>query len=709
MFPAKQGLGPKVLYTSFENFSAAFTGHGSVKLCSYVRQASGVDQKIISLLDSKVRAQKWHYDQGNSLIAKTFVQAVFETLITSSLIDQLLAATTSDQMYALLKEFQGSDYQFLSARQRLHILSLLVTKPMYDHWAGMGSNGEGIALAVLKASLPAQGDSILGGLEKASTLDLQKYPDGTADHDKALVSRLFSRIDDAFIFGNDNLMGFMQALKVIVGHSPSLKGRVQELKDGGQKGLITWETGSTHQPGDLSVGGADLLDNGQVKVKMRVFAMGKGIASTDMPYHLPGSEKEFKPFQLVRLISQPDLSLVSQAVGPATDDIVEVPAVFIAFIAQKQTIDNITTTGMIALDVVSLATGAGELSLAIEGASYAVKLRRVWQVYQLANAGANLAVHIMGDQVPPSVKIAVDIWNVTVIGIHVGNLSVQGFKSASEFLDAAMSGNASEKVNNADAATRASLIDAFRKYHRAFKDMVKNGDFKKLSTQNESAANDLANNEKIIVEQAQKSGFSLDEGEVTDSENISSASSAAPSGALAADGTFVNKSVESDFQDYIARKTRKGLIAKVREDWKAAVDNFKYDSPIARGNRFNEFAVKKQWYDYNEIVLENGKRLDAYVPPKDGLPGEIISRKATSLEDIKLSTFEAYLKEMKVKYAPGTTIRSLKYKEDLFGTVLEGNLFLEIPEVNQTFEEIGSYTKLAQEKYNIILRFKPEP
>lgn len=124
---------------------------------------------------------------------------------------------------------------------------------------------------------------------------------------------------------------------------------------------------------------------------------------------------------------------------------------------------------------------------------------------------------------------------------------------------------------------------------------------------------------------------------------------------------------------------------------------------MARGNEFNKKAIDNDWYDYNEIHLENGKRLDSY----DLDLGEIVSRKATNLEDIELSTFESYLKEMKSKYHKGIRIRSNKYP-DLDGKKLKGKQILEIPESNKNFDKIQEYIDLAKNKYNIEIRFKPE-
>ncbi|MFT9821116.1 hypothetical protein [Lysinibacillus sp. NPDC056185] len=105
--------------------------------------------------------------------------------------------------------------------------------------------------------------------------------------------------------------------------------------------------------------------------------------------------------------------------------------------------------------------------------------------------------------------------------------------------------------------------------------------------------------------------------------------------------------------------------------------------------------------------MSNGKRLDSYDPIK----GEIVSRKATDLENIELSTFESYLKEMKVKYEPGTIIRTDKYADfipPIDGQPLKGKQILEIPASNKNFSGMQEYIDLAKNKYGIEIRFREE-
>ena len=126
------------------------------------------------------------------------------------------------------------------------------------------------------------------------------------------------------------------------------------------------------------------------------------------------------------------------------------------------------------------------------------------------------------------------------------------------------------------------------------------------------------------------------------------------------------------------------------------------ESPVARGNEFNRTVREADIYDYHEIYLENGKRLDSYDPDV----GEIISRKATDLDKISEETYRKYLSEFSTKYSKGTKIRSNAYPE-LDGTTLQGQYILEIPASNADLSNIEYYKEIASE-YDVILRFTEE-
>ncbi|WP_416394978.1 polymorphic toxin-type HINT domain-containing protein [Allohahella sp. A8] len=159
----------------------------------------------------------------------------------------------------------------------------------------------------------------------------------------------------------------------------------------------------------------------------------------------------------------------------------------------------------------------------------------------------------------------------------------------------------------------------------------------------------------------------------------------------------------ADYDKYIARKRKQGTEPKDPTEYGKSRDYFEKNSPIARGNKFNEKARDSDWYQFHEIHLANGKRLDSYDPEK----GLIVSRKATDLDDITEASFRNYLKELNVKYPAGMVIRSDKYKDELDGKVLTGKQVLELPDSNLSSPNIERYREIARE-YNIELIFKPE-
>lgn len=159
---------------------------------------------------------------------------------------------------------------------------------------------------------------------------------------------------------------------------------------------------------------------------------------------------------------------------------------------------------------------------------------------------------------------------------------------------------------------------------------------------------------------------------------------------------------ENNYQKYVERNQKAGKQVRNRTDWKEASDYWTKESPMARGNRYNQTVKDADLYPYNEVHLSNGKQLDSYDP----VAGEIISRKATDLDKITEETFRGYLSEISEKYSAGTVIRSDKYPQ-LDGLKLEGDYILEIPASNAKLNNIKHFEDIAKE-YNVKLRFTEE-
>src|SRR5262249_42144234 len=97
---------------------------------------------------------------------------------------------------------------------------------------------------------------------------------------------------------------------------------------------------------------------------------------------------------------------------------------------------------------------------------------------------------------------------------------------------------------------------------------------------------------------------------------------------------------------------------------------------MMRGNDFND--AQKGVYDYSEVTLENGKRVDGWSPGR-----EIVSRKETQLAELSEKQAENYFNEFLDKYGPGNRVadtpKARAEYPHLIGQPLDGNLILEVP------------------------------
>ena len=186
-------------------------------------------------------------------------------------------------------------------------------------------------------------------------------------------------------------------------------------------------------------------------------------------------------------------------------------------------------------------------------------------------------------------------------------------------------------------------------------------------------------------------------------DGASAAVSANAPKALPPATTLIENAADREaYEKYLKRKAREGKTPREFDDWKQQSDYMRNQSPLARGRRFDQKAKNEKWYDYHQIHLANGKRLDSYKPET----GQIVSRKSIDLSKISIYTFEQHLKELVSKYRVGTIIRSNTYPR-LDGKVLQGKYYLEVPDYNKDLPELEKFINLAR-KYNVEIIFKPE-
>ena len=122
------------------------------------------------------------------------------------------------------------------------------------------------------------------------------------------------------------------------------------------------------------------------------------------------------------------------------------------------------------------------------------------------------------------------------------------------------------------------------------------------------------------------------------------------------------------FADNAENKSNKGKLP----DWLQEL--------FDKGNQFNK--ENRSRYPYNEVEVKGSKKnyvVDSYLPNQ-----EIVSRKNTQLSEVEEKTAIGYLNELKLKYAPGSTITDSPFNPNVLkGTTLQGDMILEVPIQNK--------------------------
>ena len=514
-----------------------------------------------------------------------------------------------------------------------------------------------------------------------SSLKEQDFPKFIAllkEDNYKVFNRLYTDLDDAVLFyGNNNYTGFVKFLIEIYKKINSNTSLSQEII-----GELSREKNEFSVILNVTPTNTRFFQRGWYHPEQRkvsVYAMertmvpiktthGQDITPKDIKGEKIG---ELSPLSFVLIYkTNSGVSLIEEALSTAGSSSIyyAVPAIFLDYYQHKKHLDKIEKDAAFAFDMLTIGSSGG-----VALATKISKVRRVWATIEVIGAVGNIAANTaqsMNANLP--FAKAVHYYNLAMGVIGIKNITQLGYGVAK---------NLAKNVKN-----NAKLLENYEHWQREVAQL-----------------DNLPQAERQLIENQREvlKGLELTN-EVKGVENLIKTVNTEQK--LLKNGKFIDDLLEADYQKYLTRKSKQGKAPKDRLEWKESRDYWLNDSPMARGNEFNKKAIDNDWYEYNEVHLKNGKRLDSY----DEIKGEIVSRKATDLESIELSTFESYLKEMKNKYSAGIKIRSNKYKTELDGKVLKGRQILEIPESNKNFDKIQEYIDLAKNKYNIEIRFKPE-
>ena len=518
-----------------------------------------------------------------------------------------------------------------------------------------------------------------------SSLKEQDFPKFIAllkEDNYKVFNRLYTDLDDAVLFyGNNNYTGFVKFLIEIYKKVNSNTSLSQEII-----GELSREKNEFSVILNVTPTNTRFFQRGWYHPEQRkvsVYAMertmvpiktthGQDITPKDIKGEKIG---ELSPLSYV-LIYKTDsgVPLIEEALSTAGSSSLyyAVPAIFLDYYQRKELLDTLEKGAAVTLDIATIAS-IGSIALATK----IHWVHRAWAIAEGVGMVGDIVVNTTLNKYTNNHFVrAVHYYNAAMGAIGLGIGTQMGYRAV--------------KSLPRNAKNNAKLMENYELWQKEVAQL-----------------DHLPQAEKQLIDKQRKVWKRLElTNEGKGAENLIKTVNSEQK--LFKNGKFIDELLEADYQKYLTRKSKQGKAPKDRLEWKESRDYWLNDSPMARGNEFNKKAWKENWYRYNEVTLENGKRLDSYTPPMNGVEGMIVSRKATNLEEIELSSFEDYLKEIKAKYPIGAKINAPKYGDELKGKVLEGKHYLEIPESNKSFGKLQEYIDLAKNKYDIEIIFKTE-
>ncbi len=346
---------------------------------------------------------------GSALQFADFQVSSLEKAIHSSKYKaRILDTYEVDEMIEILKNFASSvDYKGLSLEERIHIISVLLTKSLHGNY-GVFDNAEGAVMKIFRTVPSEQIEGFFAGLERPSPFAGDSiYHEITKKVEKntyPLINRLLDEMDDALLFaGGNNYTDLIVAVRDLLIQSPRLPDRAKALASDPEvllRHCIKWKGGAAYLPGDRQYT-IKLLETGKVQVETRVVLETHQMAINDegsmgssWTNYVPGSEQTdiFSPFELIGFNNLSTQSFLNPLTGAENDSMAFMPAIFLDYAIKKKANMDLEKAAFMMLDVATLATGYGGFVTAVSD------IRKAIVLFNVATATMNLTANTFEEQ-----------------------------------------------------------------------------------------------------------------------------------------------------------------------------------------------------------------------------------------------------------------------------------------------------------------------
>lgn len=351
---------------------------------------------------------------------------------------QILNLYLPYNLTSIFSQFTSSDYYTLSIAERLHCLSVFAGYTMSGDGITMFStNEEGYALKILRYTEQKDLVPLYEGLAQVSTLKNNPNYNGEKD-DKALIVKLINKINDGI--GGDN---YGKLISIILNHfngcAPLLDNYLS-IQDTEIKEIKYYSTDvipTASEAGTINYN-VNLKDNGELDVEREVaytevnlagdcIDIGNGCLTTHWETLDPINN--LKPFSIILFSNYSKLSLVED-LTTGEDNPLIAPAVVLKYCDDKD-FNNVTVKRLsLALDAVTVFTGAAAVKQAINAHRYAMAL---YEAAQILSAGGNIVVNLTNDPQIDALKQEYDnimlVWDMANIINGTGKIISKAYHS----------------------------------------------------------------------------------------------------------------------------------------------------------------------------------------------------------------------------------------------------------------------------------------
>lgn len=363
--------------------------------------------------------------------------------------EKIMQTTTSPEMYALLRTISNKAYDALTGDERLHAIKVLAGVEIF-------TDAQTLINELLESTQEEDANTLLAAMEQLNDQApaiIKIYPgnmgvgsggppsDGpNRKKDWCLLRGITEETRDMKIgpWGEDNYKRLIKAFIAICKKSSDFNEQVKVLQDTTNDKIVDRTIFYTYNSMWSKIEATlvnispmmpplvqkidrntSYIENCELKTQTQLF----------FSYMSPDddlSSATLKPFEPIVFVNNSDLGILADLNNE--EKMFVTPAIILKYVDEKAFNQTATDATMAAVDVISLATGYGEIKAGVKG------IRKAWVLFDMFNSGINLSLNVTGATQNEKVRDLLNAYNLVTGGISVTRMAAGGIKNVYTFI-----------------------------------------------------------------------------------------------------------------------------------------------------------------------------------------------------------------------------------------------------------------------------------